>query len=173
MGTPNVTKPVDGPEFQLFVKFMREHPNVWSKVTCPERLSVAGPAALNGERNAYRDVVPFAKHLVETFPDRVLGHRLGRIPTSKAHMPDDGLLVDFIPAHCLHGGRCAAGRQPDAALLGLTGTSMAMRRQILKPGGGGRGTRAGGCTSLGDGPVTLADPAAQCAGLTARSRLRA
>jgi 2-pyrone-4,6-dicarboxylate lactonase len=27
------------PQFELFVKFMREYPNVWSKVSCPERLS--------------------------------------------------------------------------------------------------------------------------------------
>src|SRR6478735_923075 len=72
MGRPDVSKPVDGPEFGLFLKFMREHPNVWSKVSCPERLSVAGPPALNGERNAYRDVVPFARQVVEEFPDRVL-----------------------------------------------------------------------------------------------------
>ena len=43
MGRPDVTKPVDGPEFELFVKFMRDHGNVWSKVSCPERLSVSGP----------------------------------------------------------------------------------------------------------------------------------
>src|SRR5262249_23081797 len=30
MGRPDVTKPVDGPEFALFLRFMREHPNVWS-----------------------------------------------------------------------------------------------------------------------------------------------
>src|SRR5215467_3923014 len=64
MGRPDVTKPVDGPEFELFLKFMREHTNVWSKVSCPERLSVAGAPALNGERNAYRDVVPFARRVV-------------------------------------------------------------------------------------------------------------
>ena len=72
MGRPNVDKPVDGPEFELFVKFMREHSNVWSKVTCPERLSVSGPKALNGEQNAYQDVIPFAKRIVQEFPDRVL-----------------------------------------------------------------------------------------------------
>ena len=66
MGRPDVSKPVDGPEFELFVKFMRDHPNVWSKVSCPERLSIAGPPALNGEQNAYRDVVPFARRIVET-----------------------------------------------------------------------------------------------------------
>ena len=97
MGRPDVTKPIDGPEFQLFLKFMRENPNVWSKVSCPERLSVSGPPALNGERNAYRDVVPFARKVVESFPDRVLWGTDWPHPNLKGHMPDDGLLVDFIP----------------------------------------------------------------------------
>ncbi len=91
------TKPLDGPEFELFVKFMRQHPNVWSKVSCPERLSVSGPPALHGEQNAYRDVVPFARRIVETFPDRVLWGTDWPHPNLKDHMPDDGLLVDFIP----------------------------------------------------------------------------
>ena len=97
MGRPDVTKPVDGPEFALFMKFMRDYPNVWSKVTCPERLTVSGPPALNGERNAYRDVVPFARRLVDTFPDRVIWGTDWPHPNLKDHMPDDGLLVDFIP----------------------------------------------------------------------------
>lgn len=97
MGRPDVSKPVDGPEFELFVKMMREHENIWSKVSCPERLSLSGPPALNGEQNAYRDVVPFARHLVETFPDRVLWGTDWPHPNLKDHMPDDGLLVDFIP----------------------------------------------------------------------------
>ena len=97
MGRPDVGKPVEGPEFELFVKFMSDHSNVWSKVSCPERLSVTGPSALNGERNAYRDVVPFARRIVETFPDRVLWGTDWPHPNLKNHMPDDGLLVDFIP----------------------------------------------------------------------------
>lgn len=97
MGRPDVSKPVDGPEFELFVQMMREHDNIWSKVSCPERLSIGGPPALNGERNAYRDVVPFAKRLVETFPERVLWGTDWPHPNLRSHMPDDGLLVDFIP----------------------------------------------------------------------------
>ena len=97
MGRPDVTQPVDGPEFERFVRFMREHPKVWSKVSCPERLSVSGPPALDGERAPYRDVVPFARRIVETFPDRVLWGTDWPHPNLKAHMPDDGLLVDFIP----------------------------------------------------------------------------
>ncbi|RYZ13338.1 MAG: 2-pyrone-4,6-dicarboxylate hydrolase [Comamonadaceae bacterium] len=97
MGRPDVSQPVDGPEFERFVAFMRDHDNVWSKVSCPERLSVSGPPALHGERAAYRDVVPFARRLVETFPDRVLWGTDWPHPNLKDHMPDDGLLVDFIP----------------------------------------------------------------------------
>ncbi|MFZ6772619.1 amidohydrolase family protein [Undibacterium sp. SXout7W] len=97
MGRPDVSKPVDGPEFALFVKMMREHQNIWSKVSCPERLSATGPAALNGEQHAYQDVVPFAKYLVEQFPDRVLWGTDWPHPNLKDHMPDDGLLVDYIP----------------------------------------------------------------------------
>ena len=97
IGRPDVSKPVDGGEFELFVQFMTERKNVWSKVSCPERLSVSGPVALNGEQNAYRDVVPFARRIVESFPDRVLWGTDWPHPNLKNHMPDDGLLVDFIP----------------------------------------------------------------------------
>ncbi len=97
MGRPDVSKTVDGEEFCLFLRLMRENENVWSKVSCPERLSVAGPYALNGERVAYKDVVPFARKVVETFPDRVLWGTDWPHPNLKSHMPDDGLLVDFIP----------------------------------------------------------------------------
>lgn len=96
MGRPDVTKPVDGPEFELFVKLMREHKNFWSKVSCPERLSVTGPKALNGEQYAYIDVVPFARRLVQEFPDRVLFGTDWPHPNLKDHMPDDGLLVDYV-----------------------------------------------------------------------------
>lgn len=97
MGRPDVGKPVDGPEFALFMKLMRDHHNVWSKVSCPERLSISGPPALGGERDAYRDVVPFARRVVEAFPDRVLWGTDWPHPNLKGHMPDDGLLVDVIP----------------------------------------------------------------------------
>ena len=97
MGRPNLAKPHDGREFELFLRFMREHDNVWSKLSCPERLSLTGPKALDGERDAYRDVVPFARCMVEAFPDRVLWGTDWPHPNLKDHMPDDGLLVDFIP----------------------------------------------------------------------------
>jgi 2-pyrone-4,6-dicarboxylate lactonase len=90
MGRPDIAKPVDGPEFELFVRLMREHGNFWSKVSCLERLSRSGPPG-------YDDVVPFARRLVETFPERVLWGTDWPHPNLKAHMPDDGKLVDLIP----------------------------------------------------------------------------
>ncbi|MEZ5738637.1 MAG: amidohydrolase family protein [Burkholderiaceae bacterium] len=90
MGRPDVDKPVEGEQFQRFVRMMSEHPNIWSKVSCPERLSKVGP-------HGYDDVVPFARHLVERFPDRVLWGTDWPHPNMKHHMPDDGKLVDFIP----------------------------------------------------------------------------
>jgi 2-pyrone-4,6-dicarboxylate lactonase len=97
MGRPDVTKSIDGPELGLFLDLLRRHENIWSKVSCPERVSVSGPPALDGEHTPYRDVVPFARRIVESFPDRVLWGTDWPHPNLKTHMPDDGLLVDFIP----------------------------------------------------------------------------
>lgn len=92
MGRPDVTLPVDGPEFGRFLRFMDENPDVWCKVTCPERLSRSGPPG-------YDDVVPFARTVVERFPDRVLWGTDWPHPNLNlvGHMPDDGKLVDLIP----------------------------------------------------------------------------
>jgi len=90
MGRPDVTRPVDGPEFELFIRLMREHENFWSKVSCPERLSKRDPPD-------YEDVIPFARRIVATFPDRVLWGTDWPHPNMTTHMPDDGKLVDFVP----------------------------------------------------------------------------
>ncbi|MGH8988075.1 MAG: amidohydrolase family protein [Acidimicrobiales bacterium] len=89
MGRPDVRKPVDGPEFGLFLRLMTEHPQFWSKVSGAERLTVAGPP--------YDDVAPFHRRVVELFPDRVLFGTDWPHPNLKSHMPDDGKLVDYVP----------------------------------------------------------------------------
>jgi 2-pyrone-4,6-dicarboxylate lactonase len=91
MGRPDVTKPVDGDEFEMFLDFMRDNPNVWCKVSCPDRLTVSGSPE-------YADVVPFAKKIVEEFPDRVLWGTDWPHPNMKKEMPDDGILVDYVPS---------------------------------------------------------------------------
>jgi len=89
-GRPDVSQPVDGEAFNLFVRFMEENPNVWAKVTCPERLSITGP-------DDYEDTVPFYQRIIGDFPDRVLWGTDWPHPNLKSFMPDDGKLVDFIP----------------------------------------------------------------------------
>ena len=90
MGRPDIAKGVDHPDFQRFVTLMEEMPTLWSKVSCPERLSVEGPPA-------YADVAPFARLLVDRFTDRVLWGTDWPHPNMKSHMPDDGHLTDVIP----------------------------------------------------------------------------
>jgi 2-pyrone-4,6-dicarboxylate lactonase len=89
MGRPDVKKGVEHPEFQRFLKLMKAHPQIWCKTSCPERLTVAGPP--------YDDVVPFARTLVESFPDRVLWGTDWPHPNMPVEAPDDGVLVDVIP----------------------------------------------------------------------------
>ncbi|MFJ4843407.1 amidohydrolase family protein [Streptomyces sp. NPDC088746] len=96
MGRPDVSLPVDGPQFSRFLRFVDAN-DVWVKVSCPERLSVTGPPALDGERRAYADVVPFGRRVVEEFGDRVLWGTDWPHPNLTDHMPDDGLLVDHVP----------------------------------------------------------------------------
>jgi 2-pyrone-4,6-dicarboxylate lactonase len=90
MGIPDVSKSVNGSEFAQFVRLMNEHENFWSKVTCPERISLSGPPD-------FADVLPFAKRIVSQFPDRVLWGTDWPHPNLKGFMPDDGKIVDFIP----------------------------------------------------------------------------
>lgn len=91
MGRPDVTQPLDNPEFDLFRRFVRENPDVWTKVSCPDRISASGSPL-------YADVVPFATAIVEEFSDRVLWGTDWPHPNMKKEMPDDGILVDYVPS---------------------------------------------------------------------------
>lgn len=88
MGRPDIAKGVQDAGFHRFISLMQDTENIWTKVSCPERLSVTGPD--------YDDVVPFAKELVDRFTDRVLWGTDWPHPNMKSHMPDDGKLVDHI-----------------------------------------------------------------------------
>ena len=89
MGRPDVTKGTDHPDFQRFIKLMENNNNIWTKVTCPERLTATGAP--------YDDVVPYYQTIVDQFEDRVLWGTDWPHPNMKSHMPDDGALVDYIP----------------------------------------------------------------------------
>ncbi len=88
MGRPDVSAGVESDGFARFMSLMEDE-KFWVKVGCPERLTVDGPP--------YDDVAPFARALVEGFPDRVLWGTDWPHPNMKSHLPDDGLLVDRIP----------------------------------------------------------------------------
>ena len=102
MGRPDVSKGVDDAHFRRFVSLLRDNGAMWVKVSGAERLTLAGPD--------YADVVPFARTLVETVPDRVLWGTDWPHPNMTSHMPDDGALVDFIP-------RIATDKAAQQALL--------------------------------------------------------
>ena len=89
MGRPDVTKGVDHPDFQRFITLMAQNENIWTKVTCPERLTVQGAP--------YDDVVPYYQAIADRFEDRVIWGTDWPHPNMKSHMPDDGVLVDYIP----------------------------------------------------------------------------
>ncbi len=90
LGRPDVTQPLDGEGFELFQKFMRTRENVWAKLSGAERLSKSGPPG-------YDDFIPFARHIAQAFPDRVIWGTDWPHPNMKSHMPDEGDLVDLLP----------------------------------------------------------------------------
>ena len=119
MGRPDVTKPVDGPRVRAVPEAAARAPERLVEGELPGAAVRLRAAGARRRAHAYRDVVPFARRIVETFPDRVLWGTDWPHPNLKDHMPDDGLLVDFIPhiATTPELQQQAAGRQPDAPLL--------------------------------------------------------
>lgn len=89
MGRPSVTEGPDGAEIQAFRAFLKGHPNVWTKVSCAERLTGRGPP--------FDDFVAAVAPLVEAFQDRVLWGTDWPHPNMEHAIPDDGQLVDLIP----------------------------------------------------------------------------
>jgi len=90
MGRPDVSAGPDGPEMRAFRELLRTRPNIWTKVSCAERLSRLGPPA-------YDDFVTAVRPLVEAFEDRVLWGTDWPHPNMQHAIPDDGALVDLIP----------------------------------------------------------------------------
>ena len=89
MACPNVKAGVNSPAFQNFLRFLDANPRFYTKVTAPERFTIAGPP--------YDDVVPFARAIVERFPDRVIWGTDWPHPNMPKEAPDEGVLVDMIP----------------------------------------------------------------------------
>ncbi|MGX1096795.1 amidohydrolase family protein [Amorphus sp. MBR-141] len=88
MGRVDASRGLDQPAFRLLQELM-EDTRFWVKVSGCERVSRAGPP--------FHDAVPFARSLVEAFPDRALWGTDFPHPNIKRFMPNDGELVDLLP----------------------------------------------------------------------------
>jgi 2-pyrone-4,6-dicarboxylate lactonase len=89
MGRIDASKGPEQAPFQALCGLLARDDRFWVKVSGAERISGAGPPFL--------DAVPFARHLVERFSERVLWGTDWPHPNIRGEMPDDGDLVDLIP----------------------------------------------------------------------------
>ncbi len=89
MGRPDVTQGPDGADMTAFRRLLDSRDDIWTKVTCADRLDAAGPP--------YVDFVTAVRPLVEAYPDRVLWGTDWPHPNMEKVLPDDGHLVDTIP----------------------------------------------------------------------------
>ncbi len=89
MGRPDVTQGPEGADMTAFRRLLDSRDDIWTKVTCADRLDAAGPP--------YADFVRAVRPLVEAYPDRVLWGTDWPHPNMEKVLPDDGHLVDTIP----------------------------------------------------------------------------
>ncbi|OYQ36664.1 2-pyrone-4,6-dicarboxylate hydrolase [Niveispirillum lacus] len=88
MGRPDVTQGPEGPDMRAFRRLLDSRPDIWTKVTCPDRLST-----IPGWNDFAKAVAP----LVADYPDRVLWGTDWPHPNMEKSIPDDGLITDMIP----------------------------------------------------------------------------
>jgi 2-pyrone-4,6-dicarboxylate lactonase len=89
MGRPDVSQGPDGDDMRAFRSLLDSRADIWTKVSCPDRLSALGPP--------YDDFVAAVRPLVEDYPDRLLWGTDWPHPNMQHAIPDDGALVDVIP----------------------------------------------------------------------------
>ncbi len=89
MGRPDVAQGPDGVDMTALRTLMDSRPDIWVKVTCPDRLDPIGAP--------YDAFVTSVRPLLETYPDRVLWGTDWPHPNMESRIPDDGGLVDVIP----------------------------------------------------------------------------
>ncbi len=88
MGRPDVTQGPDGPDMRAFRRLLDSRPDIWTKVTCPDRLSTAP---------GWDDFAGAVAPLVADYQDRVLWGTDWPHPNMEKSIPDDGLITDMIP----------------------------------------------------------------------------
>ncbi|MEO0398721.1 MAG: amidohydrolase family protein [Pseudomonadota bacterium] len=89
MARPDVSQGPDGVDISALTRLLYTHENIWTKVTCPDRLSKNGPP--------YDDFVAAVAPLAARFQDRILWGTDWPHPNMQNAVPDDGGLVNIIP----------------------------------------------------------------------------
>lgn len=89
MGRLDVSQGPDSDDMRAFRALLDSREDIWTKVSCPDRLSAQGAP--------YDDFVAAVRPLVEDYPDRVLWGTDWPHPNMQDAVPDDGALVDVIP----------------------------------------------------------------------------
>ena len=89
MGRPSMSQGPDGAEISAFKALLDSREDIWTKVTCPDRLSA--------QADPWDDFVEVVRPVVERYPDRVLWGTDWPHPNMQDKVPDDGHLVDVIP----------------------------------------------------------------------------
>ena len=89
MGRPDVAQGPDGPDMRAFRALLDSRDDIWTKVTCPDRLDANG--------SPWADFANAVAPLVADYPDRVLWGTDWPHPNMQDAIPDDGALVDMIP----------------------------------------------------------------------------
>jgi 2-pyrone-4,6-dicarboxylate lactonase len=89
MGRPDVSQGPYGRDMRAFRALLDSRDDIWTKVTCPDRLAASGPP--------WNDFANAVRPLVEDYPDRVLWGTDWPHPNMHDAIPDDGALVDMIP----------------------------------------------------------------------------
>ncbi|KKW92034.1 amidohydrolase family protein [Sphingobium chungbukense] len=89
MGRPDVSQGPDGADMRAFRRLLDSRDDIWTKVTCPDRLDPNGAP--------WDDFARSVAPLVADYPDRVLWGTDWPHPNMEKAIPDDGALVDMIP----------------------------------------------------------------------------
>jgi len=89
LGRPDVTKGPEGRQMLAFRRLLDTYPNIWAKVSCPDRLSKQAPP--------FNDFVSAVRPIVKAYSDRILWGSDWPHPNMQDNIPDDGQLVDIIP----------------------------------------------------------------------------
>jgi predicted TIM-barrel fold metal-dependent hydrolase len=88
MGRVKAAEGLEQKPFQALIALLENDEKCWVKVCGCERVTATGAP--------FTDVIPFARRIVETAPDRVIWGTDWPHPNVK-QMPNDGDLVDFVP----------------------------------------------------------------------------